>query len=136
MILMGIKTMQITESEWLIMKAIWKNEGCTSAEIVTEVQQEKNVSMRTVKTLIRRLIEKEAISFTIDEKDSRAYHYYSLVSKQQCLNNKSAAFAKLIYENNISSLLNHFLFVSHLSKSEIEELEKVLEKKKEGANNE
>jgi hypothetical protein len=47
----------ITEAEWPIMSLLWKKGTATSAEIVQEIQRGRDVSMRTVKALINRLVE-------------------------------------------------------------------------------
>ncbi len=79
----------ITEAEWPIMKVLWLRPTATAAEIVAEVTGERAVAMRTIKTLIRRLVAKNAVGFEVDEHDSRLYHYRALVSKEEAMEEKN-----------------------------------------------
>jgi len=126
----------ITDSEWLIMNAVWDKAGITAAEIVSIVKAKKNTSMRTVKTLIRRLMAKGALSFRVDEKDSRIYHYYTEVAKEDCVRSESAKFLDLIYQNNIGRLVNDFVLEGPLDKNEIAMLEELVKRLKAGEDGE
>lgn len=121
----------ITEAEWPIMKYLWERETATAGEIVNAVKKERKVSMRTVKTLIRRLVAKEAVTFVIDETNPRVYHYKAMLSREACAEIKKRSILELVYEGKIGSLLASFLKDSALDKEEISRLRDLLKMKEE-----
>lgn len=131
---MGSKLPHISESEWLIMNKLWEKSPLTAAEIVEKVQRERNLEVTTIKTLLRRLIAKKAVSFTVDDKNSKLYHYSPAVEQHDCVSEESRQFLSLYYENNLNKLLANFLEKAELSDNEIESLKDILEKKKGEAN--
>lgn len=120
----------ITESEWLIMNQLWEKSPLTAAEIVKRVQVEKNLVATTVKTLLRRLIAKEAVAFTVDPKNSKLYYYSPLVTEKECVVEKSKHFLSLYYKDDIEKMLTTFVDSSNLSDEELQHLADLLKRKR------
>lgn len=131
---MGRKLPNISESEWLIMNKLWEKSPLTAAEIVEKIQREKDLAVTTIKTLLRRLIAKKAVSFTIDPINSKLYYYSPIVEQHDCVLKESRQFLSLYYENDLSKLFANFLEDAQLSDKEIEALKKTLDEKKGEAN--
>lgn len=121
----------ITDAEWPIMQVLWQTDSATAAEIVGEVTKQRDISMRTIKTLIRRLIEKGAVNYRVDEYDSRVYHYHATLEKDIVVKKKSSKLLETVYGNNPSNLLVHFLRDNKLTNDEITMLEQILDAKKD-----
>lgn len=119
----------ITDAEWLIMRALWDKGSATASEITAEVRRERDVSGQTVKTLIRRLIDKRIVGYAIDPDDSRVYHYRPLVRKDEAVRRKSAAFVSHIYQSDVGGFLAHFVENSGLSEEELLRLQQIVTKK-------
>lgn len=128
--ILGNKLPNISESEWLIMNKLWEKSPLTAAEIVEKIQWEKDLEVTTIKTLLRRLIAKKAVSFVIDPKNSKLYYYSPIVEQQDCVLEESKQFLSLYYQNDLNKLFATFLENTELSDKEIEELKKTLERKK------
>ena len=111
------------------MRMLWDADSATAAEIVDAVTSERDVSMRTVKTLLRRLIAKKAVSYTVDSKDARIYHYRPAIGKSEAVRTKSRNFLEHFYQNNVSELLAHFVSESAMTEDEIAGLRTILEEK-------
>lgn len=124
------KLPNISESEWLIMNKLWEKSPLTVAEIVEKIQREKDLQVTTIKTLLRRLIAKKAVSFTIDPKNAKLYYYSPMVEQQDCVLEESRQFLELYYQNDLNKLFANFLQDAALSAEEIEELKRTLEQKK------
>ena len=73
---------KISESEWAVMKALWKKSPLTANEIVETLTKKSEWKKETVRTFINRLVQKKAIGF---EKKGREYHYFPLVGEEQCV---------------------------------------------------
>ncbi|WP_315080492.1 BlaI/MecI/CopY family transcriptional regulator [uncultured Clostridium sp.] len=122
---------KISESEWEVMKTLWKTNPLTSEEIIDALSLKMSWSKQTIKTFITRLIKKGVIGF---KKDGRVYNYYPLISEGDCMKFENKSFIKKVYDGALNILFSSFLEEENLSIDEIEELEKILKEKKEKIN--
>ena len=132
---MGNDDRMPTEREWLIMEAIWdcKNESITSAEILKRVQSRGEMSDRTERVLLHHLVKKGLVGYTVDEHDSRLYHYFAKETRENCLKAKRQDFIDTYYRGNRAGAAASFLQGLDLSDKELKALERVLkERKKHG----
>ena len=58
---MANKQVEISMAEWDVMNIIWNKKSVSANEIVVEIQKNKEVSDKTIRTLITRLYKKEII---------------------------------------------------------------------------
>lgn len=114
---------KIADSEWEIMKIIWKSPNITSTEIIKEVQKTKDWKASTIKTLINRLLKKEVIGFNQQGKE---YSYFPLVGEAQYVNEESENFINRVFNGSISSMLVNFVNSNKLTDDDLEELKKFL----------
>ena len=98
----------ISNGEWQIIKVLWNRSPLTAADIVSEIQKSKVCSPRTIKTLLRRLIAKGAVVYTVDEKDSRIYHYKPTITEEECLHKVNEEFLNIHYAGNIANMMEVF----------------------------
>lgn len=119
----------ITEAEWPIMCVLWDKGTSTSADIVSEVMRERDVTKRTLKALLNRLIAKKVVSYTRDASDSRVYHYTALISREEAVKIKNDSFLGMVYKNDPVSLLANFVKNSDLSPDDITRLYALLKEK-------
>jgi BlaI family penicillinase repressor len=131
-----MRTHNITEAEWPIMRVLWEHESATAAEIVGAVTGERDVAMRTVKTLLRRLVAKKAVSYDVDPGDSRIYHYRASITKDEAIQTKNRDFLASFYQDNVGELLARFVGDTDLSDGQIAELQKALDKARRSRNKE
>lgn len=120
------KTENITNSEMIVMKVIWKEKKCTAAKIIEEVSKNSEWHFRTIKTLLRNLVSKKMVGYFIDEYDSRVYHYYPLIEEEEYLKEERKNFASMYYSGNISAVVAGFLKDTKMSKYEVQELKRIL----------
>ncbi len=126
------KPANITDAEWNIMLVLWDRGSATVSEITGDVKQDRDVSTQTVKTLIRRLIDKGLVGYAIDPHDSRIYHYRPLVRKEEAVEQKSDAFVAQVYQSRVGDLIAHFVEKGDLSEDEVRRLQSMLKKKLSG----
>ena len=67
--------LQITDAEFCVMKALWEIEPCTSNEIVEKVSKKQEWNNKTIRTLINRLVSKNAVK--AEKTDNKAFIYSS-----------------------------------------------------------
>ncbi len=110
--------MQITEAEWEVMESVWQVDDQLPAEILARIDA-GNRSHRTLRTLLTRLVDKGAVTVSIDG----SKHYYSAaVSRTECVRAAAKTFAERFFAGNLSDLLLHFVEQESLSADELETL--------------
>ena len=117
------KLPKISDSEWEVMKIIWQNDSIPSTKIINELQEKTNWKASTIKTLINRLLNKEAISFT---KKGKEYYYFSIVSEEECIREESKSFLNKVFNGSLNSMVVNFVKSQKLTKDEIDELRAIL----------
>lgn len=117
----------ISDSEWKIMKVLWKKSPRLASEIVEELESETGWNPKTIHTLIRRLVTKGAIEA---RKENTYYSYYTLVSEVQCVKEETKSFLDKCFNGSLNMLLANFIEEEKLSKDDIEQLETLLQSKK------
>ncbi|WMJ85537.1 BlaI/MecI/CopY family transcriptional regulator [Anaerocolumna sp. MB42-C2] len=118
---------KISDSEWEVMKIIWKNPNCTALDIIEQLKDSQKWKPKTVKTLIRRLIDKNIIGF---EQYGREYKYYSLVNEDECRKAESDSFLQRVYSGSLKSMLLNLIEKENLSKEDLEDLKSILNERK------
>lgn len=120
------KDYRIPPSELAVMKVIWKQQSCTAAEIINQISKYSNWHFRTIKALLRNLVNKQLVGYHVDEKDSRVYHYYPLIQEEDYLRQERQQFLDLYYDGNVSTMLVGFLQDKGVSDQEVERLTNLL----------
>ncbi len=124
-----------SETEWLVMETIWKHDAdsLTSAEMIERLKNVQDMSPKTVRVLINRLCRKGMLAYTVDQEDSRVYHYYALKSREECLREKSRHFVDSYFSGSGSGALAALISSIELSDGEWQELKDILESAPKGS---
>lgn len=123
---------EITPSEWQIMEVLWESGvPLTSSEVFKRMQGKVAMSQRMVRVLMNRLNQKGILGYTVDEHDTRVYHYTPLKSREECVREKSRKFVDRYFSGHQTNAVAALLQCSILTEEQIEELEDILEKSKE-----
>lgn len=122
---------KISNAEWEVMKIIWSHSEITSINIIQELKDKAEWKPATVKSLINRLLNKNAIGFN---KLCNEYLYYPLVSEDECINIESQSFINRVFNGSVKSMLLTFVESKEISETDIDELKNIINKssKKEG----
>ncbi len=117
-----------SENEWAIMEVVWdSNESMTASEIIHTLKGKLDVSSKTIRVMINRLVTKGILSYTVDSKDARIYHYMAMKSKKECLELKSERFVNNYFGGNTSLAVASFLQSANISEEQIKTLHKLIE---------
>ncbi|HEY5584268.1 MAG TPA: BlaI/MecI/CopY family transcriptional regulator [Ruminiclostridium sp.] len=117
----------ISDSEWKVMKVIWKKSPMLGGEIVEELQPDTGWNPKTIHTLIRRLVAKGAIRA---KKEKTYYSYYSAVTEDECVKEETETFLQKCFNGSFNMLIANFIKDEKLSDKDIEELQALLISKK------
>ena len=118
----------ISEAEWEVMRVIWDSgqKSITAQEVVDALSPRRDWSVRTIKTLLNRLVKKNALGF---DEEGKRYRYWSKVTQEQCVRSESSSFLDRVFGGQAAPMLNYFVTHAKLSADEIAQLKKILSKK-------
>jgi predicted transcriptional regulator len=109
----------ISKTELKVLEAIWQGHPTTSGEIVERLNEKEEWHEKTVKTLIGRLVKKQAIDF---KKEGRRYLYFPLVSQHEYQLQQSDSLIGNFFKGKVSPLVAMFAQKNKLNKEDVEEL--------------
>ena len=116
---------QISESEFEIMKIVWKYAPISTNEITEKLLQTTSWSPKTIQTLIKRLVIKGALTY---EKQSRVFIYTPLVKESEYIGQESNSFLNRYYNGDITAMQGAYIENDRLSEAEINTLRSLLSK--------
>ncbi|MGG1552763.1 BlaI/MecI/CopY family transcriptional regulator [Paenibacillus ferrarius] len=117
---------QISDAEWEVMKVLWSSSPRTANEVVEALEAHTDWNPKTIRTLLGRLVQKQAISYS---QEGKVYAYFPVVSEDECVKSETASFLKRIYGGAFKPLLVNFLKEEKLSPEDIKELKVILDDK-------
>lgn len=119
---------QISEGELEVMNVIWEYAPISTNDIVDKVSRKSHWSPKTIQTMLFRLEKKGAVNH---RKESRVFVYSPLIDKENYVAEESNSFLQKFYNGALNKMVLNFLENDMLSKSDIDELKRILEEKKE-----
>ena len=120
----------VSESEWIIMEALWNSAPQTASEVTKTVRDATNWAENTVRTLLTRLVEKGALRTAENAIGTRTY--LPAVKREACVRAESQSFLDRVFGGAAKPLLVHFAQNSKLSPEEVKELKKLLDQQLNG----
>lgn len=119
---------QISEAEFEVMKIVWKHAPISTNDITDRLLRTTSWSPKTIQTLIKRLVIKEALTY---EKQGRVFVYTPLVKENEYIDQKSTSFLKRYYDGDITAMLSSYIENDRLSETDIDHLRSLLSRKQE-----
>lgn len=116
----------ISDAEWEVMKVLWTRSPRSANEIIQALEDHSEWKPKTVRTLLNRLVQKQAAAFT---QDGKVYAYYPLVSEEDCVKTETRSFLNRIHGGAFKPMLANFLREEPMTAEEIGELKKILDDK-------
>jgi predicted transcriptional regulator len=117
--------MQISEAESAVMEVLWRSHPLGADEVVAALARSRDWQEATIKTLLNRLLNKGAIAA---ERDGRRYRYSPVLAREEWLLDESRSMLERLFDGRIAPLVAHFSQHRKLSRKDIAELRKLLEK--------
>ena len=124
------KESTISDSEWEIMRIIWTIEPVSSTKIIQELQAKKDWSESTIKTLLRRLVNKNLLSTT---KEGRHFVYSAKVNQAQVMTEAAQELLDRMCNMHKGEVILQLLADSPISKSDLAKMKQVINQKEKTA---
>jgi BlaI family penicillinase repressor len=120
------KIPKISEAEWVVMEVVWRKHPVTALEVVQQLTAHKQWQDQTIRTMLRRLIRKKALTY---KAEGKVYYYSPAVSREQCVRGESRSFLDRVFGGAAHPLLVQLAQETKLSREEIAELKRILTEK-------
>lgn len=117
---------KISDAEWIVMKVLWEEAPLTAAKIIEALSSNKEWSPKTIHSLISRLVKKGVLGVN---KEMPQYEFYPLVDKRDVILEETRSFIQKVYNGSLHLMLANFIKDEKISEKEIEELQRLLDKK-------
>jgi predicted transcriptional regulator len=114
---------RISDAEHAVMEALWRQSPRTASDICDEICDERSWSLATVKTLLSRLVSKQAIAA---EPDGRRFLYSPLVERADYVGGESRRLVDRLFGGRAAPLFAHLAEQEALSDQDIAEIESLL----------
>lgn len=124
------KESTISDSEWEIMRIIWTIEPVSSTKIIQELQAKKDWSESTIKTLLRRLVNKNLLNTT---KEGRHFVYSAKVNQAQVMTEAVQELLDRMCNMHKGEVILQLLADSPISKSDLAKMKQVINQKEKTA---
>ena len=115
-----------TPAEWKVLTVVWERGRVAARDVVEALAGETGWSASTVKTLLRRLVEKEHLS---TESVGSSFLYTPARPPLRTLRRSAEALMERAAEGTVGPLLAHLVRRSRLSERDLADLRDLIERK-------
>lgn len=119
---------RISEAEHAVMEVLWDRGTITATDVCEAVCAARGWSLATVKTLLSRLVQKQAIAA---QPDGRRYLYTPVIARADYVGGESRRLVDRLFGGRAASLVAHLAETEALSQADIDEIEALLKELKQ-----
>ena len=114
---------RIGEAEYAVMEVLWKEAPLTAAEVAERVPAERGWSIRTVKTMLARLLAKGVLAH---EEEGRRYLYRPAIARADYVAQESGRLIDRMFGGRVTPLVAQLAERDRLTDADIAEIEALL----------
>jgi predicted transcriptional regulator len=114
---------EISDAEFEVLDSLWQKNPASANDIITKLNETKPWHEKTVKTLLNRLVKKQAITY---QKQQRSYLYSPLIEREHYLVKQSKTLVDKLFRGHLSPLVTGFAQQSRLKKDDIAALKAII----------
>ena len=122
--------MSISNAEWEIMRVVWTKNETTSSQILVILEQKTDWTASTVKTLLKRLVDK---GYLTTQKSGKSFLYSALVSEEEAMNRQADDLFGKFCQRKHTTMIEHLLETTPMTLADIDDLQALLLSKKKEA---
>jgi len=124
---MAKKNYELTEAEWAIIQTVWDNEPCAAPTVQEQLEDQKNWTYSTVKTMMDRMVTKGLLK---TERIRNLILYSSVITKFQAQKSEVMRTVKRAFDGALTPMMQFMLDNNALSKKQLDELEALIKNKR------
>ena len=114
---------KISQAELSVMEVLWAKSPLPASDIAQGLAAQKNWKIKTIKTLLSRLVDKKALATT---QDGRRYLYAPLISREIYAATAARTLSDRLFGGRAAPLVAHLAQGQGLTDDDIAELEALL----------
>lgn len=114
---------RITEAEQAVMEALWVKSPLTAGEVADAVAPARGWSLATVKTLLARLVAKQAVETA---PDGKRFLYTPRIARADFAAGESKRLVERLFGGSAAGLFAHLAEAEALSDSDLSQIEALL----------
>ena len=115
----------ITDGELEIMQILWDKGEAGLQDILLELDKTRKRNKNTIKTLLYRLIDKEAVKTV--KVGLKEVEYKANIEKEKYLAKQNKSFLEKLYHGNAEKMVLNFVEEKQISKEQLKKLIDILE---------
>ena len=127
---MSKPTVELTEAEWSIIKAVWEHEPCTAPAIQEKLHRATDWTYSTVRTLMDRMVVKGVLKA---RKEGKLTIYHSVVTRAQAQRGELFYALKHAFNGALTPMVQCLLENNDLDVDELQKLESFIKAKRKSA---
>ena len=116
--------MNLSEREWMVLRALWETGGTELGTLVQRLQPETGWSRNTVLTYLTRM---EAKGLVAIDKEASPHLYRAVPDEESCRKEERRSFVERVYSGSAGDLIAAFLKEETITAEERESLRKLLD---------
>jgi Predicted transcriptional regulator len=116
--------MKLSKGEELLMNILWEKEKAFMKDIL-DTYPEPKPAVTTVATLLKRMVDKGVVGY---ETYGNSREYFPLIKKADYFSTHIKGLIKSYFGNSVSQFASFFTAEADLSKEELEELKRMVDK--------
>ena len=120
-----ILMIKLADTEWKIMELLWEKGPLTTMELTRELETSMGWTKSTVITLLKRMDGKGSVYFESVDKTKK---YFPSIQREEAELEETKSFLNKFYKGNLGLMISNLINQEALTKEEIEELHKIIEK--------
>ncbi|MFA6218567.1 MAG: BlaI/MecI/CopY family transcriptional regulator [Erythrobacter sp.] len=115
---------RISEAEYAVMEVLWEKSPLSAAEVCERVCSARDWTMPTVKTLLGRLVSKQAVG---TQPLGRKFLYHPLIERADYVGGESRRLVERLFGGRAAPLFAHLAESEALSDKDLDEIEALLQ---------
>lgn len=119
---------RLSDSEWLLMNALWDHSPRTITQLVEQLREDTGWSKHTVITMLSRLEAKGAVRH---EDGERAKQFYPILDRAATQRQETRSFLSRLYGGSLKLMVNTLVGDTRLSDEDLAALDALLKKAEE-----
>ena len=118
---------RISQAELDVLEVLWTESPLAASDVADRLAREKDWNIKTVKTLLSRLVDKQALS---TRRDGRRFLYTPIVTRSAYASKAAKRLSERLFGGRAAPLVAHLAEGEGLSEQDIAELEALLQELK------
>lgn len=114
---------RISDAEHAVMEALWARAPLSATDVADSIGEERDWSLATVKTLLSRLVTKQAVA---TQPDGKRFLYTPLLARTDYVGGESRRLVDRLFAGRAAPLFAHLAETEALTDADLSEIEALL----------